>query len=351
MGGVIDYFLFVIDMLSSFPSMFVIIFFVLSGFFIARSLELKSYSPLFFYGDRLIRIYIPYLASLLIGFLALHYAYILNPDLFLVITDRPYNHEIKNAMNDLNLMSLLNATMFLPGESGLYFGNNNPYWSLYYELLFYITIPFIILYIKKYFFLLLSFLLYTFSFFTSFSFISVFSYFFDFMIYFAFGVTLYQVLQTSLIRYRIIKALRQHTNFFVLFSFLFLLMSIPFGILGFGKLSHGLTAIGTLLLIVWVLYGSKTQILKFSHKIIVNRFSNFLGKISFSVYLIHVPIFVLMYSMLNLLTGEIVYYTRIYWIPVIIALILGYLFYLLFESPSLLLLKAYKKKYSLNKCT
>ena len=51
-----QYILFGLDMLTSFASLFVITFFVLSGFFIARSIKQKNYSIPFFYGDRIIRI-------------------------------------------------------------------------------------------------------------------------------------------------------------------------------------------------------------------------------------------------------------------------------------------------------
>lgn len=47
MGGS-EYMLFAIDMFTSFPSIFVITFFVLSGFFIARSLEKNLILQYFF---------------------------------------------------------------------------------------------------------------------------------------------------------------------------------------------------------------------------------------------------------------------------------------------------------------
>ncbi|MGI6409699.1 MAG: hypothetical protein ACOX0V_00465 [Bacteroidales bacterium] len=69
-----------------------------------------------------------------------------------------------------------------------------------------------------------------------------------------------------------------------------------------------------------------------------------MGKISYSMYLIHVPIFILLYSLLVKFTGVEVFYTRIYWFGVVIAVGISYLFYYAVEHQSLKLIKKFKEK-------
>ena len=67
-----------------------------------------------------------------------------------------------------------------------------------------------------------------------------------------------------------------------------------------------------------------------------------MGKISYSMYLIHVPIYILLYAILVKLTGQEVFYSRIYWIPAAIAVLISYPFYWLVEHQSLKLIRWYK---------
>jgi peptidoglycan/LPS O-acetylase OafA/YrhL len=61
--GIIDYLLFALDLFSSSAQEFVIVFFVLSGFFIAYSFDKNNWSWKGFYANRALRIYPPYIAS------------------------------------------------------------------------------------------------------------------------------------------------------------------------------------------------------------------------------------------------------------------------------------------------
>lgn len=342
-----DYMVFIVDMATSFASVFVVTFFVLSGFFIARSIQTKNYSVPFFYGDRMIRIYIPYIASLIVGFLSLYLAQLFHPDLFLTNElNRPYNRDLIAAYNDLDFNSLFSALIFLPGKSGNFFGMNGPYWSLYHEALFYIVIPFIFLFLKKYYFFFIASFLFVISFFYGGNWLTIKAFIFSYTLYFAMGVLLFELTQTKSSRLYIIKKIRQMTNVTLLLSIILMVTAIPLGIAGFKKYGFFLGMVATALLILLVLYGRNTQLLLAFKKLLINPFSNFLGKISFSLYLVHVPVLALYYAIWTKYTQEFVFYDRIYWIAVICVIPIGYISYLLFERNSLILLDKYKKKYS-----
>ena len=331
-----QYILFGIDMLTSFTELFVIIFFVLSGYFITRSLKINNYAILFFYGDRIIRIYIPYIGSLFIGFIALYIANYIHPELFTMseIT-RPYNVDLINSHNDLTVSAFLSAIMFLPGESGHFFAMNSPSWSLYFEALFYIIIPFVLLYLKKYMLIILAFILFMISFFYGGNWLTIKAFIFSYSIYFAMGVFLFEVTHTKKSRYFIIKKVRSFSNLILGASIFLLFSAITLGLLGFKKYGFFLGMISAVLLILIILYGRNTKFLLVFKKIVINDFSNLLGKISFSLYLVHVPIMALYYSLWTKYVNEYIFYDRIYWIAVVCVIPMGYLHYLVFEKNAL----------------
>jgi len=338
--------MFSLAMLTSFPSIFVIIFFVLSGFFIARSLKQKRYSPLFFYGDRVIRIYIPYFGSLLVGCLAIMLAHYVNPALFEIVhPERPYNKELMIAFQNLNWESAVNAIFFLPGHKNIYFGLNGPYWSLFFEALFYIIIPFVFIIIKKYWFFILALFLHLLSFFVDTKRISILAFFLNYSLYFAMGVLLYELSSGRSSRFYLIKYTHRMTNTLVCGSLILLMMSILVGLAHFEKISFALGMLGSVLLMIWLLYGRRSAIYNSVKRVLVNPISDFLGKISFSMYLIHVPLLALMYAYWSDVSGQLVFYGFIYWIPVMFIIPMSYIFYLLFERTSLKLLDHYKKRF------
>lgn len=341
-----QYISFSLAMVTSFASVFVITFFVLSGFFIARSLRQKKYRTLFFYGDRIIRIYIPYAGSLLVGFIALTAAHVVNPELFdLINPSRPYNRDLIAAFNDLGWLSLQKAIFFLPGSGGIYFGINGPYWSLFFEALFYLAIPFIFLALKKYWFFAITIILFIFSFFIPTGWLTLMAFVFNYSIYFAAGVFLYEVSIDARGRLMLLRYARKFTNVMIIASLFFFAMSIPLGISHLKKFGFVFGMVGTMLMIVWLLYGRRSSLYNFSKKILINSVSNFLGKISFSMYLIHVPLLALMYAYWTGVSGKLVFYEFIYWIPVLLIIPMAYLFYLLFERTSLIILDKYKRRF------
>ena len=102
-----DYFLFAIDMLSSCGKQCVIIFFILSAFVIKHSFTVNHYSYKTFYKIRLMRIYLPFLFSLLIASVAF-YASInyINPA---IAADgvREYNTRLNIANDNFTLINAI----------------------------------------------------------------------------------------------------------------------------------------------------------------------------------------------------------------------------------------------------
>jgi len=341
-----QYFIFGLDMITSFGSIFVITFFVLSGFFITRSLKNKHYSIPFFYGDRMIRIFIPYIGSLFLGFIFLHIANYIHPELFKMFElNRPYNSNLISSYNDLNIHSFFMALIFSPGEEG-YFAMNGAYWSLYHEALFYFIIPFILLFLKKYTYFIIGLVLFIISFFYGGNWVTIKAFVFSYSLYFATGVLLYELTNTKGTRYYIIKYIRKFTNLVLSISIVMMLFGIILGLLNLKKYGFFLGMFATALLILLVLYGKNTKIFFFFKKLLINKFSNFLGKISFSLYLVHIPLLVVYYSIWTKYSEEFIFYDRIYWIVVICIIPFGYLFYFFIEKRSLIILEKYKKKYS-----
>ncbi|MFZ1369259.1 MAG: hypothetical protein WAR78_02690, partial [Ferruginibacter sp.] len=69
-----------------------------------------------------------------------------------------------------------------------------------------------------------------------------------------------------------------------------------------------------------------------------------LGDISYSLYLNHLPLLLLSYSVITLYAGQLVFYSRIpYYSGVIIAVLITIPIYLVSEKPSVAYLKKLRK--------
>jgi peptidoglycan/LPS O-acetylase OafA/YrhL len=69
-----------------------------------------------------------------------------------------------------------------------------------------------------------------------------------------------------------------------------------------------------------------------------------LGDISYSLYLNHLPILLLTYSLITLYTGQLVFYSRApYYSGVVIAVLLTIPLYKIIEQPSVAFLKKLRK--------
>lgn len=118
---------------------FVIVFFVLSGFSIAHSLSGANASPLPFYKRRLVRIYPSYIVALFWAILV----YLLTRYLFPEWYDGTltgFSFERTREMNNfLDPVVLLKNLFYMPSA-----GLISPFWSLTYEVIFYLLAPFLI---------------------------------------------------------------------------------------------------------------------------------------------------------------------------------------------------------------
>ena len=148
----LQYLAFMADMLSSAGYEMVIFFFVLSGFFIRYAQLKKHRAALRFYLNRAIRIYPPYIASLVLGGGILTYLAHVHPALLSTAPGRELNAGLLGAWHELHpftLNTLGRALLFLKPNDH-YFGYNGVYWSLLPEALFYLSVPLVFWRIQYY---------------------------------------------------------------------------------------------------------------------------------------------------------------------------------------------------------
>ncbi len=329
-----DYLLFTLDMFTSNATVMVIIFFVLSGFFIAYSFEMNTWKLTNFYVNRSIRIYSPYLGSIIFTIILFKLATVINPELFASINPREYNQDLIHANKNFNFKTLAYTLGFV--SNPVYIGYNYPYWSLLTEAMFYVIAP---VFIKKpKLFLLITSILMVLGFIS----ISIFDSWISFSplvqflttysVFFALGYFTFWLI----FKYKIQDKLKNVNVWLFNITAIITLLTSMYG--GF-FVSHKITYIGggifTLIMIYrMIVYPVKVT---FMHKFFIS-----MGKISYSMYLIHVPIYILIYSILVKFTGQEVFYSRIYWIPAAIAVLVSYPFYYLVEHQSLKLIRRYK---------
>ncbi len=139
-----DYLMFGTSMLTRLAVEFVIVFFLLSGFSIAHSLA-DNKAPLPFYRRRLIRIYPSYLVALVwagLVFLLTRYFF---PEWY----DGSMNQFAfirTNQMNDyFDWDVILKNLFYMPSQ-----GFITPFWSLTYEVIFYLLAPFLLRRVNAY---------------------------------------------------------------------------------------------------------------------------------------------------------------------------------------------------------
>ena len=305
----LQYIAFIGDMLSSAGYEMVIFFFVLSGFFI-RYAQLKKHRPAFrFYLNRIVRIYPPYLASLVLGGVVLAYVASEHPALMTNTIGRELNAGLLGAWHELHPLTLQGvgrAILFLkPGEQ--FFGYNGVYWSLLPEALFYLAVPLAFWRIRFYYALSAAF--YAFGIMASMLHLNT-GFFGDFLFlfngYFALGVGLYDVVTT---RPNWLPAFRRFSGFWLALGIAALmLLLIGMAALHLRLLSGPVASVLAILSVSALLAG------RVSRQNLVVRAFHEVGIFSFSLYLYHFPLLILGYVGIVALTGELVSYTRYYWV-------------------------------------
>lgn len=307
--NIFQYMAFAADMLSSAGYEMVIFFFVLSGFFI-RYAQLKKHRPAYrFYLNRIVRIYPPYLASVVLGGAVLVYIASYHPALMTSVIGRELNAGLLGAWHELHpltLHTLGRAVLFLrPGE--YFFGYNGVYWSLLPEALFYLAVPLAFWRIHYYYALSAAF--YFFGLVAGLLHIETGSFgdfFFVYNGYFALGVGLYDVVTT---RPNWLPAFRQLSGGWLASGIVVILLLL----IGTAAL-HARILSGPLASVLAVLSISALLAGRVSRQNILVRVLHELGIFSFSLYLYHFPLLILSYVGVVTLTGDLVNYTRYYWL-------------------------------------
>lgn len=142
--GLYEYFIFASSLLTRLAVEFVILFFVLSGFSIAYSLRNQGENKLF-YLKRLMRIYPPYLVALVWAGIVFVVTKMMHPDFYTV----DYGTLAFQRYIEMNAFfdpaSIVKNLLYMPMN-----GFITPFWSLSYEVIFYIIAPFILLKRKIY---------------------------------------------------------------------------------------------------------------------------------------------------------------------------------------------------------
>ena len=303
------YVAFAFDVLSSAGYEMVIFFFVLSGFFI-RYAQLKKHRPaLKFYLNRVVRIYPPYLVSLLLGGGVIIYLGYAHPTLLTDAIGRELNAGLLTAWKELralNLVGVGRALAFLrPGN--VFLGYNGVYWSLLPEALFYLSVPLAFWRINYYYAISVAFYAFgmiatTMHFNTGF----LGDFLFLFNGYFALGVGLHDVVTA---RPKWLSAFRRVDGIWLVLS----ILSLMFVLIGAAGL-HLRTLSGILASLLAVLSISTLLAGRVSRKNPLVRVFHEIGIFSFSLYLYHFPLLILTCAGLVVLTGHLVNYERYYWL-------------------------------------
>jgi peptidoglycan/LPS O-acetylase OafA/YrhL len=314
-----DYFLFSIDMLSSCGKECVTVFFILSAFVIKHSFSSHHYSWKNFYTLRLIRIYWPFLASLVLSvavlFICVNY---INPDIN-TGNVREYNTRLGMAYNNFSFRQIINTFFFI--DKGEYAGFNYAYWSLGHELIFYLLFP---LYNK--------FGSYA-KFIAAGIFIILFlitkNEIFYYQLFFMAGLVLYDYFFTVSLQ----PVIKNKLVYLALLAILFVAVNVANKMVS-EKFSDMVTMAYSFFIFDYILYFIKNK----------NRVLMKLGDISYSLYLNHLPLLMFTYSLITLYTGRLVFYSRLpYYAGVLVAVSLTIPIYLLIEKPSVAYLKKLRK--------
>ena len=292
-----DYPLFALDMLSSNGEPIVVCFFILSGVVISHSYRRSKYSILQFYTIRLTRIYIPFISSIVLSILTLIIVNKFQPEIFNNAI-REYNTRLIVARDNLSINSLFNSLIFLK-KNNEFIGLNFVYWSLLHEVLFYLLYPVYHLAKSKGRMLLIICLILIFALTNN----QILYY----QIYFLIGILIYDLFADTNKK----PLYKKQYIYLISISICYLIMTITF-------IKH--------MKITADIFSTIMSLFAFDYVIsyikkptpIINK----LAEYSYTLYLNHLSILLLLYGIYHSLTNQFVFYERyFYYSGVIIALI------------------------------
>lgn len=292
---------------------FVILFFILSGFSIAYSLQKKT-NVIQFYRRRLIRLYPPYIFALAWAALCFYIVKIISPQL---TVNKISIYDMASVFSTfkstfLNMVYIPNGA-FIP-----------QFWSLRYEVVFYLLVPFLILNKRLYYFS--SILIYAISIFINWQGLTgsniIMQYIFHYNIFFAMGVWLFHNFN------KVESKVAFKKNYIFYFSSIILILAMivtKFKLAEYDRISLFLASLFSVILIV-----------NFINKGITNKVLFFLGNMSYTIYITHFASIYLFKAVL--IKMGIVSNTITAWyiwpIGVCISLFVSYLFFQMAENPS-----------------
>lgn len=332
--SVVDYLVFAASMLTRVATEFVIVFFVLSGFSIAFSLSSnKSISQ--FYKRRFIRLYPPYIAALAwagIVFLLTKFWFPQWYDGSITEFSFVRTNEMRNYFTTDVMVSNL---LYMPIKGFIV-----PFWSLTYEIIFYLLAPFVLRYTNGY--LVISILFFFIGLTTSgerdinnwtdF----IYNYVFVYNIYFAAGIALFKYYDTC-------KALIKSWSMSSGVITMILLLGIIFGLNFYFKVS-----VTTYSFVISAILGMVMILFFLRENVRIPWLIN-IGKYSYTLYITHFASIYLYLGIYWLIAKPREYFILNFWVwipAVFFCLIIAYLQYLLVEKRTKDILGKWRSKLS-----
>jgi peptidoglycan/LPS O-acetylase OafA/YrhL len=326
-----DYFVFGSSMFTRLAVEFVIVFFVLSGFSIAHSLS-SNKSPGKFYLRRFVRIYPSYVAALIWA------------GLIFVVTRYWHPAWYDGSLNSFSFLRTMEMNNFfepsvivhnlfyMPGK-----GFIGPFWSLTYEVIFYLLAPFILR--KPDIYIVISAGLFLFNLFFSPVIdraglhIYIHDFLFIYNIYFALGVFLYVWFIPVMNRLSVVPK-----RIFIIA--ICAALAVTYLLNWYFQIENTYSFLTAALLSYLLI----TFFLKYKIKI---NWLLFIGRFSYTLYITHVPSIFLFLAFYHELAKPEAPYIKSYfiWLPaVFVCLLFAYLQYLLVENKTKSILKTLRKK-------
>ncbi|MEH0157666.1 acyltransferase [Limibacter armeniacum] len=292
---------------------FVVLFFLLSGFSIAYALH-NSKDVISFLVRRGIRLYPPYLLSVLWALFVVYMTREVTPDLYKGVYEGVQYRGLSNVEYFLSFESI--ALLFVYVPTGIVVAQ---FWSLGYEVVFYLIAPFVVSK-KSIYYVIISSLLYIVGTFFKVEYF-LFNFVFVYNFYFAIGVFLF----CYYIPIR--KYLYQRVSVYVLMVFVLLLFIVMVGLNilwgGYSRLTELIALfLGGIMIELFLERGFKSILL------------SFIGKFSYSLYITHLATITLFISIvIYLFDLEPPFVSPFfYWLSLPFSLLVAYVQYLIIEK-------------------